>query len=245
MYSIYSMGLKCLATRYISKLILCSLIIASLSCKAKHDEDHATKKDKNIVPNSTGMPVDTINAKITNLNIERLFWENRIKMAQDKSIDLALDLIDSMVTLEIKGVRIRPCKISDYLISGNLLDLKQEPELLTWLENPFILQNQWADIPKEPIKIRYITSDDTMPDNYFELLKENIEDINIVLHYNRNLILHICQEINHVVSDSLIQNNSQGELLGSGYRITLSVNINDAKAIYRALSSGSELILRY
>ena len=47
--------------------------------------------------------LDSLQQSFIELEIEELYWRNRVAMSGDKSIDLAIDLVDSMVYLDIKG----------------------------------------------------------------------------------------------------------------------------------------------
>jgi hypothetical protein len=226
-------------------VLSCILILTGYSCSSNQEKETVKTEDGNTTLQTTLIVQDPVEKKITDLKIEKLFWNNRLKMAQDESFDLSLDLVDSVIFLEIKGVPLRKCKIDEYHIADNLMNLKFQPEILQWLGQPFILQSEWADIPKEPIKIRHISPQDTSQEDVLEMLEEDIQEANLVLRFNRNLTLHIGQQIEVINSTSYRYKDLAKNTLQGKYEIMLALNMIDTKAIYRALSTESELTLRY
>jgi hypothetical protein len=232
---------KCLLVIAIS----CIIILPGYSCSSNQEQETVKNEDDNKHLQTTLIDQDPAEKKITDLKIEKLFWNNRLKMAQDESFDISLDLVDSVMFLEIKGVPLRKCKIDEYHIADDLMNLKFQPEIFQWLGQPFILQSEWADIPKEPIKIRHITPLDTIQEGVIGMLEEDIQEANLVLRYNRNLTLHIGQQIELMNSNSYSFKDLAKNKLQEKYEIMLAINMIDTKAIYRALSTESELTLRY
>ena len=181
--------------------------------------------------------IDSLQQTCIELEIEELFWRNRVSMSRDPSIDLAIDLIDSTVCLDIKGVTLRKARISKYQISRSMVYLKWYLAYKSWLAGPFNLkQDSVSSIPKEPVFIKDLA---TYPLEYFDdwtyftrLEKEG--PVHFLLEYDRGLLVQVDQD-----SDTVQVN----ELPEHWFRI--SIPATDAKAIYRALALPSELSLRY
>jgi len=186
---------------------------------------------------------DSLHQKLIDLEMEELFWKNRVSMSRDVSIDLVIDLVDSIMSLEIKGVPVRKTKISAYQISNSILYLKWYTAYKSWLASPFHLkQDSITTIPKEPVFIKDLSTTplEAFDDwTYFTRL-ENERSIHYLLEFDRGLMIWIDQENDSVaVHDSL----SRPELLG--HWIKMVIPAPDAKAIYRALNTSSALALRY
>ena len=53
--------------------------------------------------------------KIRRLEIDNLYWKNRIEMANDKSIDLLIDFVSPEVSLEIEGILVYNAPVKNYI----------------------------------------------------------------------------------------------------------------------------------
>jgi hypothetical protein len=184
--------------------------------------------------------------KLLKLEINRLFWKNRLYMARDESLDLVLDLEDSVLSLEIKGVPLRECKIDNFLYSQKLIDLKKNSSVIPWLSQPFFLKDDWSNIPKEPVKMRKIGSNDSTRENILDFYKEDIHEVEAVLLFNNGLSLYMSQQTDEILQDSGITTHGQWNISEEeAYWIRINLSAPDAKAIYRSVSNKSELSLRY
>jgi hypothetical protein len=180
---------------------------------------------------------DSLQQTYIALEIEELFWQNRVSMSRDASIDLAIDLIDSTVCLDIKGVTLRKARISKYQISRSMVYLKSYAAYKTWLAGPFNLkQDTVSSIPKEPVFIKDLA---TYPLEYFDdwtyfTRLENEGAVHYLLEYDRGLLVQVDQDSDTVQAKDL-----------PGHWFRISIPATDAKAIYRALAIPSEMTLRY
>jgi len=224
-----------------TKFLLLSLVISFwFYCCQSKTGDNVTRDSKT----ESSASNDQVPAKSNylqriylNLEIEKLFWQNRLAMSRNPAMDLAVDLVDSMVYLEFKGVILRKTKISRYEISPSMSYLKKFSSYKSWLDGPFILvQDSVSSIPKEPVYIKDLTThsleyfDDW---TYFNRL-ENEAPVHFLLEYDRGLFVQVDQDSDSISSAPL-----------SGHWFRFSIPAADAKAIYRALAKPSELALRY
>ncbi len=181
--------------------------------------------------------IDSLQQTYIDLEIEELFWRNRVSMSRDASIDLTIDLIDSTVYLDIKGVTLRKSRISQYQISRSMVYLKWYSAYKTWLAGPFTLkQDSVSSIPKVPVFIKDLAA---YPLDYFDdwtyfTRLENEGPVHYLLEYDRDLLVRIDQDSDAVLANELPE-----------HWLRISIPATDAKAIYRALAIPSEMTLRY
>ncbi len=108
------------------------------------------------------VPVNADTSKISQTHIQRrleidnIYWSTRIQMAQDKSIDLLLDLVTKEISLEIKGVLVYTAEISNYIFSSHLQNTVSGANFKSWIGRLRTLKYEWASIAKEPIQVRDI-----------------------------------------------------------------------------------------
>lgn len=204
----------------------------------------------------------TLSKKIVVLQIQEAFWQARLGLAKRDSINLSVDLIDSLINLEIKGVPMRLCKIQRYRSSGLTDRLRRQGRLRDWLSTPFILQKELATIPKAPIHIKEAPKD-TIEANEStgEELKIEQHDVHFTLHFDRNLSISVAQLqpssfigwLRKIFYDSRRLFGNAWEALVALFQfnlpphriwIELEISREDAKAIYRALPPSAGLALR-
>lgn len=180
--------------------------------------------------------------KIRRLEIDNLYWKNRIEMANDKSIDLLIDLVSPEVSLEIKGVLVYNAPVKNYIISSSLNSELANRSFKEWLNAPHLLKNEWASVAKEPIQIRAIgprSEGENILTHFrdFEAEKES----HIILNYSNRLTI-ILRQI-ELVADSLKAANVP--MVDDPYVLEMFLSKTSVNTIYRALETGSsQLALR-
>jgi hypothetical protein len=203
-----------------------------------------------------------LSQKILALEIEEEYWRARLQLAKSDSIGLAVDLTDSVVSLEVKGVPMRVCKIYRYKMSGATRRLRAQGRLREWISQPFILQKELATLPKAPIRIK-AAPEDTIEAQKSEDDEIPLErrDVHFTLHFDRNLTIAVAQVQTpsfggwlRKIFYGLRRNfSAAGEALWALIRlklpqhrieIELELSREDAKAIYRALPPKAGLALR-
>jgi hypothetical protein len=244
--SIHQMFFICIAQIKIIFIPLSiGMVISFYGTCCQADKEHLVQKANSLSAHSDSSidgNLDSLLKIQTELEIEELFWKNRVLIAGDKSIDLVIDLEDSLLCLEIRGVPLREIRINQHTLSTSMLYLKWYSAYKTWLKDPFQLQNDSiSTIVKEPVYVKDLTShpleyyDDW---TYFNRL-ENEGPVHYLLKYNRGLRVQIDQDSS---AEDL-------DLIGidefHGHWIKLKIPAADAKAIYRALIIPSEMVLRY
>jgi len=196
------------------------------------------------------------------LEIDHAFFQARQQLIKSGAISLAVDLIDSVAHLEVRGVPVRRCKILRYRSSGLAKRLRTQGRLHQWLSTPFILQEELATLPKAPIHIKEAPKD-TIEANESKGEELAIEhrDAEFTLHFDRNLTLAVEQAQPPSFSGRwrvfwyALRRNfgaardaiaALARLQWPQHRLWIEIELSreDAKAIYRALPPQAGLALR-
>jgi hypothetical protein len=163
--------------------------------------------------------------------------------------------------LDIDGVSIHESKINSYQISADLISKRESAKIRAWLQDSYYLTEEWATVPKEPIRTKDLSGDRADQDSLdFRPFAGDSTDIMVVLTYSGNLkiglkqnglrsennILLEKQEIKIQNSEKIIAPEniqmSYTNLL-QGDWISIEVPAQDAIAVYRALKINSQVIL--
>ncbi|MGD9898756.1 MAG: hypothetical protein AB7T22_06470, partial [Calditrichaceae bacterium] len=114
--------------------------------------------------------------------------------------------------------------------------------LKEWLSKPFTLQNEQATLPKQPILVKDITSKPDTSDALF-LLKRPVENQEFMFELEFDRGLRLLARETGIDSDNVPAMFREPE--DRDKRISLVLDRNDVRAIYRALADSARLILRY
>jgi len=200
--------------------------------------------------------------KMTDLKLEEMFLQSQLLLAKSDSVVLILNLVDSTFSLNIRGVNVRECKIYHFKMSHGFKHVKADQGLFDWLSKPFILQKDWATVPKVPIKIRKAPKDTIEAKKYkSEPVTLDKPDVHFTLKFDRNLVIRTHQ----------VESNSFGGTIRKWYYnirsylktvmetflaffhlkaprnpfwIEVKISRNDALAIYRAIPNQAALALK-
>lgn len=217
-----------------------------------------TKHDRN-APVELGV----LSQKKYALKIEESFLLSQLQMAKSDSIALCIDLTDSLLSLQIRGVNVRDCKIRRFHTSHAFKHLRGKGLIIDWLSSPFTLLNEWATIPKVPIKVKQAPKDTleaskSKSEPYAELGKN---DVFLSMKFNRNLFIRINQietpslrgriwkclyslKLKLYVIEDRMLSLLHSRLPTNALWIEVNIPQNDAIAIYRALPRNTTLALR-
>lgn len=188
--------------------------------------------------------------------VERAFLNAQLALATSDSINLVLDARTSSLSIVMKGVTLRQCRLSDVQFDANILQLASGDNEALWLERPFILVERRGSLP-DPWK--------PIAEGPVDTLKGGVaaseQPMNGALIFDRELVLHI--RTPPTATDSLAYRGFNGfkrrlddrlDEAGGAWReitsgpatmdIYLHISREDAAAILRALSVGSGMALR-
>ena len=206
---------------------------------------------------------DQLSSQLVELKVEEMFLTSQLQIAKSDSIGLVINLIDSSISLVIRGVKIRECKIKRFKISRAFKQAKGNLLFFNWLSEPFILQQEWATLVKVPIKVRKAPKD-TLEAKEFKSVPFAIPkaDVYFTLQFNRNLRIKVNQTESPTVTGRIKRwyYNRQSDftmvvsIFSSLFQlkkphadlwVELFIAQNDAKTIYRALPRTAALALKF
>lgn len=192
---------------------------------------------------------------------KKAFEALRLELAEKDSIYAVLDIKDSFLILEIKGVAVKKAKLLDVQVS-NRLGLVSHENLLPWISKPFILEHDLSTIAKDPIVVKQA------PKDTIEAAKQSNKpappdstNVYYTLYFDRNLVLEIEQsnpyevgltekvETYHKIKRKestrsvfeLLKNPQQTD---QPMLIKMVMSEPEARAIYRAVPVKTQLILK-
>jgi len=230
--------------------------------QGKGKEKTAGEENSNIISESlqTGNKKDALQ-KLFELRKREKLLQSRYILANEDSMYLVLDLIDKKAILEMKGISLHECKITDYHIS-NSIKMYHNESLINWFAEPFYMKNADASIAKIEFNEK-IAPKDTAEANKAEVIPTapKLGDVFIVMDFERNLRLIINQtekpdkEGQKVISamrwkyrkteltrslNSLFKFNREPAMP----QIEIVLPKTDAIIIYRALPEKPKMVLR-
>jgi hypothetical protein len=200
-------------------------------------------------------------SKLFELNETEEFLQSKLNLVDDDSVYLIIDLIKKTANLEMKGILLHQCPVTEYHIS-NAIRCQPAEQLLNWLASPFALKHDVSTIPKVSFIVK-IAPKDTIEANMVEefLTPPKRGDVYIVMDFERNLRLIIKQReqpgqeiLKHI--SKLRWENKKIEIFDSlnaliyFHRATAIPTIEiilskaDATMLYRALPYKTKLLLR-
>lgn len=188
--------------------------------------------------------------------VERAFLNSQLALAASDSINLVLDARTNHLSIVMKGVELRECRLSDVQFDANILQLASGAKEALWLERPFILVERLGSLP-DPWK--------PIAEGPVDTLKGGVaaseQPMNGALIFDRNLVLHI--RTPPTAADSLAYRGlngfrrrlddriqeagaAWGEIAGGPATMDIYLHISreDGAAILRALSVGGGMALR-
>lgn len=205
--------------------------------------------------------LNSLKNKLTDLELNEIFWKQRIKTKIPDAYTLVISLLDSSVWLDINGVSIHKSNIVSFQISDDLKLKRESAEISSWLIKSFYVVEEWATVPKEPIRTKDITGTRNDLDSLdFRPFSLDSTDIMVVLMYSENLriglkqgglhsdnrVLLEKQEIKKHGSETILTPTdikmSYNNLLQEEW-ISIEISRLDVIAIYRALKIKSQLII--
>ena len=172
---------------------------------------------------------------VRHLKLETIFWTHRIELAQDKTIDLLLDLPARQIMLEIQGVTVYVAPISYYNPNDAFLALSGSDQITGWLGKPFLLADEQASIAKEPIQVKEIQVGAAQSDDHLTRFRdpEQEEEVIINLFFDRELSITL-RQIEFRPENTSPMNTPPAS---TDYYIEIFLDKEAAKTIYRAVST--------
>jgi hypothetical protein len=192
---------------------------------------------------------------------ERVFLKNRLNLASQDSVYLVLNIPDSTISLEIKGVTARLCKIGKMVVSRRVTRINRT-DIIEWISTPFTLQAASATIPKSPIVFKKApkdtleaqsTSSIPVPPElnsvFFTLqfdkdLLIDVEQIQPIPEDDKEIIRNFTVEKRKAIARQALNSVLHLEPPHQELRIMLWLDEADARAIYRAIPHKAQMVVK-
>jgi hypothetical protein len=206
-------------------------------------------------------PLQLLSQRLIDLQIKKNFWKNKINLADQDHYNLFIDLSDSIVTLEISGIIAHSSSVLNFEISKNFQRLNRNEQIVKMLQEPFHLMDEWASIPKEPIRVKDISGFEWNPDSLnFVPTDADTDYVFFVLKCSGDLSVMVSQraiigkmpayitpdhltKFSHLINiDDKTRNLPFSDLLQKNW-VGIEIPRSDAIALFRALSDESLLAL--
>jgi hypothetical protein len=177
---------------------------------------------------------------VFDLRVEEQFWKNRIQLAGTSPFILTVNLKDSLVTLDLKGVPVHQAKIEGIQLSRGISDSLHQTAFYNWIRSPFVIRSQTATVLKVPVQERYIASRKEAESQLIHLREpEDSTYASIMLDFDRGLDLTLKETEPDSICYPLFPEVSPDH----GKQITLYLARIDVLTIYRAISDETRLVL--
>jgi hypothetical protein len=92
------------------------------------------------------------------LRKESAFWQSRLAMAKNDSVCVTIDLVDSVVCLELQGVVLHSAPIR-HIYKSDLFEALKPEAVLNLIAQPSTIINNESSFSKEPIKLKKAPKD--------------------------------------------------------------------------------------
>jgi hypothetical protein len=196
------------------------------------------------------------------LRHDEAYWTARIELAKQPKFALAVDLVDSVAVLDVRGVAVRNCKILEIEPSRALPFMFQRREFRERMAKPIQIKSETATILKEPIRVTFAPKDSIEAEKAAATpVEPDTGDVFFDLHFDGGLVLAVTQSeipaskgFRRDFADRMragfgrmkvaARSIFRKELPQHELRIEITMSREDAKAIYRALGPHAKVALR-
>jgi len=222
------------------------------------------ERKENILPEKIPVVIDLLvelDQKLIDLEISKKFWENKIKLADQDHYNVFINLSDSLVSLEMSGITAHDSKILNFEIAENIRLQRRNKDIVGMFREPFHLLDEWASIPKDPLRVKDISGYQWNPDslNFVPSITDT-KFVFIVLKCSGNFSIMISQRavigkmpsyinpdpmkrFNSIMNKKDIPESIPFFPLIQKNWIGIEIPRSDAIAIFRALMENSLLVL--
>ena len=196
------------------------------------------------------------------LRHDEAFWTARIELAKQPKFALAVDLVDSVASLDVRGVPVRNCRILGIKTTNALPFMFQRREFRERMAKPLQIKSEDATILKEPIRVTFAPKDSIEAEKAAATpVEPDTGDVYFNLRFDDNLVLSVRQSEEpaskgfrkdfmgrlHVGLDQAkiaARSLFRKEVPQHELRIEVTLSREDAKALYRALGPHAKVALR-
>ena len=196
--------------------------------------------------------------RIFELRKENAFTEAKLALSKTDSVSLVIDLVDSLVTLELKGVSIHKAKILNFTATSVLTSL-QPDALLNLMSTPMKVDKQHSTLVKVPGIVKKAPKDtieaaqqeevkDTLeeqrPSFYYFKLNNSIEVTFVHEHKEKNSYFPLFYDQKLKIFRATTDSLKHFKLPEYTPEIRIELHKTDAKTIFRALPNKALVVIR-
>jgi len=194
-----------------------------------------------------------------NLALNNSFYLTQLEKVKADSIGMTVNLRDSVVILDVKGVALRQCRIEKFALQYD--HLTNTDSLAGDILKPFTLQYGWGSTAKIPIMVKNAPKDTAEANQeLYQPVRPPKKDIFVYLQFDKDFLLYLKQ--NEPVGMKGWLNRRQvhfryyahewqrafnqllhGRRIQPGNKLEIILNQDDALAVYRALPKHGQLSL--
>ena len=197
--------------------------------------------------------------EITKKEMTEAYLKSRLKISEYDSVNLSINLLDSTINLEIKGVSVQTTKIVD-IQKSNILAIQKYQDLKKWISTPFELQDYYSMIEKQHIIEKIAPKDSSEYKANVPKVEKDTTDVHVILRFDKDLIVELKQ------TEPLFAKDFKSRLNFDHYndiitikqafqavthfkkaeyhpKLILKISKVDAKAIFRAIPHNAKMAL--
>jgi len=238
-----------------------AVVIPASSCEREFPSGDTTETALvGLNPDSSQMILKMVDT-IWDLELGKAYLSNLLLLTYQDSAYLNLNLSDSLLLLEIKGVTVRECPLTDIRVTKRLRCLNKS-QLVHWISTPFLGRADLSTIPK----IRYVVKEAPKDTNEAALQSDSpipadTSSVYFKIYFNLHLAIEVRQLEDPYDHEEDVIGDYEKEIQGAVRRktmqavvaglspepeilIRLEVSKADARAIYRGLPVHPGLALK-
>ncbi|MBN1199742.1 MAG: hypothetical protein JXA23_10355, partial [Bacteroidales bacterium] len=170
-----------------------AVILPASTCEREFSSGDTTEVDLPGISSDSSQDFLQTVKNIGELELEKAYLSDLLVLSKQDSAYLNLNLTDSLLLLEIKGVTVRTCPLTEIRITRRLRCLNQS-QLLQWISQPFQGRADLATIPK----IRYVVKEAPKDTSEAALqsakpMPPDSSSVFFTLYFDRNLTIEVEQ----------------------------------------------------
>lgn len=238
-----------------------AVILPASTCGREFSAGDTTEVElPGISSDSSRQILQSVNG-IGKLELEKAYLSGLLTLSRQDSAYLNLNLADSLLLLEIKGVTVRVCPLKEIRITKRLRCFNQY-QLLQWVSQPFHGRAELSTIPK----IRYVVKEAPKDTSEAALqsampVASDSSSVFFILYFDRNLAIEFEQaedpyeteeeaitqyheNIQRAIRQSTLSAILHRSVPEPQILIRLTISKADARAIYRGLPVFPGLVLK-
>lgn len=246
---------------YLIWFVTAILILICISAGYYYTVFERKKENPSVQSKPADDPLLKLNQQLMDIEISKHFWENKIKLSDMDYYNLFINLSDRLVSLETSGITVHDAKIFNFEIAENIQSFRDKKDIVMLLSEPLKLQDEWASIQKDPIRIKDISGYQWDPDSLnFVPTEIDTEFVFVVLKYSKNISIMISQRaivgkmpsyikadpmsrFEYIMNKNMEKNKMPFSPLLQKNWIGIEIPRSDAITIFRALKEKSLLVL--